>query len=93
LVLDGRPERDLPQEVAYLEAYDQFTNGLEEIVDMPERKVGLLHKFLRQGNGHLSKRARTGEFAALTDTEVDEVEKLYADSFARVSLAKGEDGS
>jgi hypothetical protein len=86
-------ERDLPQEVAYLEAYDRFTNELQEIVDMPERKVSLLHKFLGQGNGHLSKRARTGEFAPLTDTEIDTVEKLYADSFAGVSLEKSEDES
>jgi hypothetical protein len=80
-------EQDLPQEVAYLEAYDRFTGGLQEMVDMPERKVSLLLKFLRQGNGHLSRRARTGEFAALTDTEVGTVEKLYTDSFAGISLA------
>ena len=86
-------EKDLPQEVAYLEAYDRFTNGLQEIIDMPERTVSLLHKFLRQGNGHLSNLARTGEFAALTDTEINHVEKLYADSFAAVSLAKSPDES
>jgi Fic family protein len=86
-------EQDLPQEVAYLEAHDRFTKGLQEIVDMPERKVGLLHKFLRQGSGQLSRRARTGEFAALTDAEVGTVEKLYRDSFAGISLAKSADES
>jgi len=40
------------------------------MVDMPDRKVNLLHRFLNQGKGQLSKRARTNEFAALTDEEV-----------------------
>jgi Fic family protein len=75
-------ERDLPQEVAYLEAYDRFANGVQKIVDMPERKVNRLHGFLRQGKGRLSKRARSGEFAPLSDTEVGEVERLYKESFA-----------
>ncbi|MGD0307117.1 MAG: Fic family protein [Candidatus Acidiferrales bacterium] len=75
-------ERDLPEEVAYLEAYDRFANGLQKIVDMPERKVNLLHLFIRQGMGRLSKRARSSEFAQLTDAEVEEVEKLYKESFA-----------
>ena len=82
-------ERDLPQEVAYLEAYDRFAKGLQDIVDMPQRKVDLLHRFLRQGKGRLSKRARTGEFAPLSDAEVGLVEKLYEESFADVALEKG----
>jgi hypothetical protein len=86
-------ERDLPQEVAYLEAYDRFAKGLQDIVDMPQRKVDLLHRFLRQGEGHLSKRARTGEFAPLSDVEVGMVEKLYEESFAGVALEKSEDES
>jgi hypothetical protein len=49
---------------------------------MPERKVNLLHLFIRQGMGRLSKRARSSEFAQLTDAEVEEVEKLYKESFA-----------
>ena len=37
--------------------------------------------FLRQGKGVLSKRARTNEFSALSEVEVQKVEKLYADSW------------
>ncbi len=55
---------------------------------MPEQKVDLLHKFLRQHNGRLSKRARTGEFAALTTDEVERVEALYRDSFQRQALSE-----
>ncbi len=83
-------EQDLPQEVAYLEAYDRFSKGLQEIVDMPERKVDLLHKFLRQQNGRLSKRARTNECAALTDEEVERIETLYRDSLEGLVLPEAE---
>jgi hypothetical protein len=70
-------ERDLPGEVAYLETYDQFIRGVQEIVDMPGRTADLLHRFLTQGDGVLSKRARSREFAALTDVEVERVEELF----------------
>jgi Fic family protein len=86
-------ERDVPQEVAYQEASDRFAKGLQEIIDMPERKVALLQGFLRHGDGHLSKSPRTSEFAALTDVEIRLVEKLYEDSIAGVALAKSEDES
>ncbi len=64
-------ERDLPEEVAYLQAYDRFARGIQEIADMPAEKIELLHRFLRQEDGRLSKRARENEFAALTDREAD----------------------
>jgi hypothetical protein len=50
-------------------------------VDMPNQKIDLLWHFLRQGQGVLSKRARTNEFSALSEVEVQQVEKLYADSW------------
>jgi hypothetical protein len=74
-------ERDLPEEVRFLESYDRFTAGVHRVVDMPARTVQLLHRFLEQGRGRLSKRTRTGEFAALTDEDVARFEQLYADCF------------
>lgn len=82
--VEATVERDLPDEVAYLEAYDRFAEQVQNIVDMPDRIVDLLHRFLRQGGGQLSKRARASEFAALTEQEVDRVEALYAGCMARV---------
>jgi Fic family protein len=70
-------EHDLPEEVAYLQAYDRFAHGIQEIADMPAEKVELLHRFLRQEDGRLSKRVRENEFAALTDQEADHIEALY----------------
>jgi Fic family protein len=74
-------EEDLPAEVAFLEAFDRFSLGIQEIVDMPADQVELLQKFLQQSDGRLSLRARTREFGALTSEEISQVEQLYRDSF------------
>lgn len=76
-------EHDLPQEVRFLQAFDIFSEGVQQIVDMPTAQVELLHKFLDQNDGRLSQRARTKEFAALDDVEVERIEALYADAFER----------
>jgi hypothetical protein len=74
-------DEDLPAEVAFLEAFDRFSLGVQEIVDMPADRVELLQKFLRQNDGSLSQRARTRVFAALTPEEAAQVEQLYRDTF------------
>jgi len=74
-------DRDLPEEVGFLESYDRFVAGVHRMVDMPARTVQHLHGFLAQNGGRLSQRARTGEFAALTDDEVTTIEQLYAEHF------------
>ncbi|WP_088344839.1 MULTISPECIES: Fic family protein [Rhodomicrobium] len=67
---------DLPREARFLVRYDQFCSRLQSIVDMPDRTVDLLFRFLSQQGGTLSKRARTQEFAALTEDEVHAIQQL-----------------
>lgn len=74
-------EHDLPDEVRFLEAFDRFAAGVKEIVEMPNRQIEQLRSSLEQGKGRLANRAREREFAALTDTEVAQVEALFADRF------------
>lgn len=71
---------DLPNEVAYLEAYDRFVGGVQQIVDMPQHTLELLHRVLHQNNGRLSNRARSGEFKELSEDEIGRVERLFADA-------------
>lgn len=71
--------RDLPEEVAYLESYDRFVERVRYVVEMPSAMYDLLHRFLRQSDGTLSKRARTKEFSELTEGEVDEIETIFAE--------------
>jgi len=71
-------EKDLPEEVAYLEAFDEFSRRVQRLLgDMPHGTVDLLHRFVTQEGGRLSKRARDNEFSMLTNEEGDAVEELW----------------
>ena len=74
-------EEDLPRETEFLKRYDQFRARIEAIIDMPDRTIDLLFRFLHQGAGHLSKRAREREFGKLSDAEVSAFESAYLESF------------
>lgn len=78
--VEATVEHDLPYELAYLEAYDQFTHAVNDRIDMPAGTLDLLHSFLRQNSGQLSSRARTKEFALLTNDEVRWIEEQYLTS-------------
>ncbi len=62
-------EEDLPRETQFLARYNQLQRQVQGFVDMPDRTFDLLFRFLRQNGGRLSKRAREGEFKALTAAE------------------------
>lgn len=74
-------ERDLPEETAFLQRYDQFRRQVDASIDMPERLTDLLLRFLHQNGGHLSNRACEKEFAALTNEEAGRIEAIYAQTF------------
>ena len=82
--VDATIRNDLPHEVEFLTAYDAFIEGVQQIIDMPSRTVSLLHSFLYQNAGRLSIRARTREFAELTESEIASIEKLYASTHERL---------
>ena len=74
-------EKDLPEELRYLEQRDAFHRRVTNIVDMGERKLDLLLRFLQQCHGSLSKRATEKEFALLTVSERALIEAIYAELF------------
>lgn len=74
-------EEDLPHETDFLRRYDRFEAGVETIVDMPDRMVDLLFRFLHQNKGRFSKRACENEFRELTLEERKRIEGLYAQTF------------
>ncbi len=73
--------KTLPQEVEYLMKYDLLNGFIKHYIDMPDRLVDLLIRFLHQNNGQLSKRARKKEFAELTDKEVLAIESKFDEIF------------
>jgi Fic family protein len=70
-------EKIIPEEINYLQKYDEFKSYLENDFDMPDSLISLLVRFLEQNEGKLSKRAKEKEFQALRETEILEIEKNY----------------
>ena len=68
----------------FLMSHDRFRSLVGTIVDMPERTIDLLIRFLRQHGGKLSGRARKREFGALSGAEVAAIENAYAETFGRL---------
>jgi Fic family protein len=69
----------LPREISYLHRYDQARRQIEAFVEMPNATFDLMMGFLRQNQGQFSQRARTKEFAQLTDDEAAAIERIYQD--------------
>lgn len=67
----------IPEEINYLIKFDNFKHYLDDEFEMPDSMVALLIKFLEQNNGKISKRARENEFAALTQIDIENIERHY----------------
>lgn len=70
-----------PNEIKYLKNHDEFKVFIESYIEMPDRLINLIIKFLEQGNGKFSKRAREREFEALTEEEIDTIQNMYQSIF------------
>lgn len=80
-------EHDLPAEARFLRRYDEFRRRIEAFIDMPERMIDLLFRFLSQNDGRLSGRARETEFRELTDAEARRIEAIYGEIFEAAAEA------
>ncbi len=67
----------VPQEIHFLQKFDQARKAISEILDLPDRKRESLLMRLYGNNGKLSRKRREREFPELTDEEVAEIEKAY----------------
>lgn len=83
-------EHDLPYETDFLRRYDEFRGRIEAMIDMPERTIDLLFRFLRQNAGRLSNRAREREFSALAEDEVNQIETIFGETFSGVEEVVGQ---
>ncbi|MGE0007813.1 MAG: Fic family protein [Parvibaculaceae bacterium] len=71
--------RTLPNEVEYLRRYDQARQSIGAFLEMPDATFDLMMGFLGQNRGRFSQRARSEEFAELTDEEATAIESIYQD--------------
>lgn len=73
--------KTLPEEVDYLKKYDHLNGFIKNYIDMPDKLVDLLIRFLDQNDGKLSKRACEKEFNQLTEAEIEAIEKRRNEIF------------
>lgn len=85
-------QHDLPREIDYLSRREEAVGRIMDAVEMPDRFAEDLVMFIRQNDGVLPKRRRTGEFAELRDDEVSLIEDIVKETFAEFRGAEGEGG-
>lgn len=78
-------ETALPEELDYLKKYDEMKLFIKNYIDMPDRLIDLLIRFLSQNEGIFSKRAKQKEFNSLTAKEIEALEEKYKEIFNQFS--------
>jgi hypothetical protein len=68
-------EIEMAKELEFLANYDKVKKSVQEIADMPDRKIDLFIRFCLQNNGRLSEGKRREFFASLSDEEVAKMEE------------------
>ena len=74
-------DRDLPEELAFLRGYDRTKRLIQDIVDLPARKLDLFIRLCRQNGGSLSAAKRQAQFAMLRDDEIARLEEAVRRGF------------
>jgi len=68
-------DTELVRELSFLAKYDETKKAIQDIVDMPDRKIDLFIRFCLQNNGRLSARKRGSHFDFLSDDELARMEQ------------------
>jgi len=73
---------DLSEELFFLERYDELKSDLQNLIDMPDRKLNDVIVFLYQNKGTFPNR-RKKHFPEITDGEFAAMEKIYSEIFVK----------
>jgi hypothetical protein len=74
-------DSELVEELAFLANYDETKKAIQEIVDMPDRKIDLFIQACLQNGGRLSARKRASHFDFLSDNEVAHMEDAFRSAY------------
>ncbi len=85
--------RELAGELLFLANYDKTKKTIQEIVDMPDRKIDLFIRFCLQNNGRLSARKRTSRFDYLSDEEITRMEEAVQSAYGSTPCSESFPGS
>lgn len=73
-------QEDMPEELLFIQRYDEVKQALQNIVDMPDKDINLMIMFLHQNKGIFPKRRRE-QFSKLTDQEISSMQTAYRKIF------------
>lgn len=73
-------ERDMPDEMLFIQRYDEAKREIQSIVDMPDKDINMLLIFMHNNQGKLPKRKRD-LFAKLSDDEIATMQNAYKKIF------------
>ena len=79
--IDRTIDTELSSELAFLANYDETKRAIQEIVDMPARKIDLFIRFCLGNNGRLSVRKRASHFDFLLDEEIARMEQAVQSAY------------
>ena len=74
--IENTIDTELANELTFLANYDKTKKNIQEIADMPDRKIDLFIRFCLQNNGRLSERKREVHFDFLSDEEIARMEQV-----------------
>jgi Fic family protein len=84
--IDQTIDTELANELAFLANYDKTKKAIQEIVDMPDRRIDLFIRFCLQNNGRLSARKRANHFDFLSDEEILLLEQAVQSAYGSEAL-------
>lgn len=79
-VIETAISQDLPNELNFLQNYDEAKVLMKQRVDMPDKLIDLFIRFTHQNNGIFPKRRRN-TFQMLKDEEIEALQSIFQDVF------------
>jgi hypothetical protein len=80
-VIETAVSHDLPNELNFLQYYDDAKGLMKQRVDMPDKLIDLFIRFTHQNNGIFPKKRRT-TFQMLKDNEIEALQSIFQDVFS-----------
>lgn len=75
-------QKDLVEELYFLERYDELKKELQFLIDMPDRRLSNIIMYLHQNKGLFPKR-RKKLIEEITGVEFEVIENIYSEIFSR----------
>ena len=70
----------MPNELIFIQRYDEVKKTLQHIVDMPDKDINLMIMYFHQNNGIFPKKRRK-QFAKITDDEINRMQEAFQEIF------------